>query len=61
MDKNPAVVNQKPRYFDAEKPTNKSHLLELIIRSRLPAKLLLGIPVSPASSQPTSFSPGPFL
>ena len=43
MDKNPAVVNQKPRYFDAEKPTYKSHLLESIIKSRLQAKLLLGI------------------
>ena len=46
MDKNPAVVNQKLWYFDAEKPTNKSHLLEWIIKSRLQAKLLLGILVS---------------
>ena len=59
MDKNPAVVNQISRYFDAEKPTNKSHLPELIIKSRLQqAKLLLGIPASLASSSSSTGAGG---
>ena len=42
MDKNPAVVNQKPRYFDAEKPTNKSHLAGAHHKIKVASETIIG-------------------
>ena len=42
MDKNPAVVNQYPRYFDAEKPANKSHLLESHHKIKVASETIIG-------------------